>query len=225
MANQIEKLNGIEIASIEKLNGLTDANIEKLNGLEFAGITDAHTLIKTETADSDAVIQFLDGTGGVVMDNTYDIYEFHFTNMHPVSAGSSHLQVQANASGGSGFNEYVISSTIASYHAEHGYNYNFQYEGWGQSNTQSYTIFSGYTGTGGDESVSGVFTLFDPSNTDHVTHFYARTSARTGGTQYNQDVLVGGYFNVAAAIDEISFKFSTGSTESGEIKMYGVATS
>ena len=225
MANAVKKLNGIAIADIKNINGITDSNLKKLNGLEFAGITDAHTLIKTETADSDSAIQFLDGTGGVVMDDTYDIYEFHFTNMHPVSAGSSHLQVQANASGGSGFNEYVISSTIASYHAEHGYNYNFQYEGWGQSNTQSYTIFSGYTGDGGDESCSGVFTLFDPSNPAHVTHFYARTSVVTDGTRYNQDVLSGGYFNFADELVGISFKFSTGNIESGEIKMYGVATS
>lgn len=37
MANQIEKLNTIAVASIEKLNGLTDANMEKVNGLEFTG--------------------------------------------------------------------------------------------------------------------------------------------------------------------------------------------
>ena len=34
MANQIEKLNAIAIASIEKFNTLTDANIEKINGRE-----------------------------------------------------------------------------------------------------------------------------------------------------------------------------------------------
>ena len=39
MANQVEKLNGIEVTDIEKLNGLTDDNIEKLNGLEFSGGT------------------------------------------------------------------------------------------------------------------------------------------------------------------------------------------
>jgi len=40
MANQIDKLNGIAIASIEKFNGLTDAEIEKINGLTFLGIVD-----------------------------------------------------------------------------------------------------------------------------------------------------------------------------------------
>ena len=35
MANEIEKLNTIAIASIEKVNGITDANLQALNGLEF----------------------------------------------------------------------------------------------------------------------------------------------------------------------------------------------
>ena len=39
MANQVEKLNNIAVASIEKLNGLTDASMEKVNALEFTGLT------------------------------------------------------------------------------------------------------------------------------------------------------------------------------------------
>lgn len=38
MANEIEKVNTIEITDIEKINGKTDDNIEKLNTLEFAGL-------------------------------------------------------------------------------------------------------------------------------------------------------------------------------------------
>ena len=224
MANNVLKVNGIAIASIAKINGQTDSDLVKINGEEFTGITDAHTLISTHTVTSDDTQSSIDITSNI--NNTYDVYEFHFENMHPASSGSSHLQVQANGGTNTGFNDTnVISTTIASYHAEHGYNYNLQYEGWGQTNTANYTIFSGYTGTGNDESVSGVFTLFDPSNSDHVTHFYARTSVVTDGTRYNQDVLSGGYFNFADELVGISFKFSTGNTESGEIKMYGVATS
>ena len=40
MANEIEKVNTIEITDIEKINGKTDDNIEKLNALEFAGVVD-----------------------------------------------------------------------------------------------------------------------------------------------------------------------------------------
>jgi len=35
MANAVEKVNGIAIASIEAINGKTDSNIQALNGLEF----------------------------------------------------------------------------------------------------------------------------------------------------------------------------------------------
>ena len=47
MANQIEKLNAIAIASIEKFNTLTDANIEKINGREFTGTVDPNTVTPT----------------------------------------------------------------------------------------------------------------------------------------------------------------------------------
>tara|TARA_R100000808_G_C2138935_1_gene146916 strand:+ start:78 stop:443 length:366 start_codon:yes stop_codon:yes gene_type:complete len=41
MGNEIEKVNGIALASIEKLNGLTDANMEHVNGLDFVGLVPA----------------------------------------------------------------------------------------------------------------------------------------------------------------------------------------
>ena len=41
MANEIEKLNTIEIADIEKVNNLSDDDVEKINTLEFTGtVTD-----------------------------------------------------------------------------------------------------------------------------------------------------------------------------------------
>ena len=45
MANAVDKVNGIAIASISKINGLTDANIDKLNGLEFTGTVDPSILV------------------------------------------------------------------------------------------------------------------------------------------------------------------------------------
>ena len=80
MANAVEKVNGIAIASIEAINGITDANLQALNGLEFTGVTDAHTLIATATASSSATLAFTSG-----IDSTYDAYEFRFMNMHPAT--------------------------------------------------------------------------------------------------------------------------------------------
>ena len=56
MANQVDKLNGIEIAKIEKINGLTDAQVQALNGLEFTGSTDAQLItFATQEADGTAI--------------------------------------------------------------------------------------------------------------------------------------------------------------------------
>ena len=38
MANAVEKVNTIAIASIEAINGITDGNLQALNGLEFTGV-------------------------------------------------------------------------------------------------------------------------------------------------------------------------------------------
>jgi hypothetical protein len=47
MANQIDKINTIALASIEKVNTLTDANIEKINTLEFTGTVDPNKITIT----------------------------------------------------------------------------------------------------------------------------------------------------------------------------------
>ena len=39
MANAVEQVNAVAIASIEAINGKTDANIQAFNGLEFTGFT------------------------------------------------------------------------------------------------------------------------------------------------------------------------------------------
>ena len=59
-------------------------------------------LISTQTASSSATIDFTSG-----IDSTYKEYIFKFIDIHS-SAGNNYMGFQANASGGSGFNETVI---------------------------------------------------------------------------------------------------------------------
>ena len=114
MANATEKVNTIAIASIEAINGITDGNLQALNGLEFTGYnpTEAHTLIATATASGSSSLSFTSG-----IDSTYDVYEFHLTNLHPAS-DNKWCGVQFNAAGQSGFNETITSSAFESYHRE-----------------------------------------------------------------------------------------------------------
>ena len=56
------------------------------------------TLIKALTASSSSSLDFVDGTSDVVMDNTYNEYQFQFVNCHPAT-DSVWLTFQVNAAG------------------------------------------------------------------------------------------------------------------------------
>ena len=79
-------------------------------------------------------------------------------------------------------------------------------------------------GNANSESCSGTLTLFNPSSTTFVKHFIAR-SFRMILYSGPRDVFAAGYFNTTSAIDEISFKFTSGNIDSGTIKLYGIKDS
>ena len=68
--------------------------------------------------------------------------------------------------------------------------------------------------------------LFSPANTTHVKHFISRSSLmEQDSTPYAFQCYNAGYCNVTAAIDGVSFSFSSGNIDSGVIKMYGLSKS
>ena len=222
MANAIEKLNGIEIASIEKLNGLTDDNIEKLNGLEFAGVTDAHTLIATATASSSASLTFTSG-----IDSTYDVYEFQFINLH-AQTNNVYFTFQVNATDGADYNDSAITSTMfAAFHDEpsEGTFADVYYDGThDNANSTNETRLTVFVANANDDSISGKMTLYAPSSGTYVKHFMSRISnAKTDPAA--SGTYVAGYINDTTAIDDIRFKMSSGNIDAGVIKMYGIAKS
>ena len=72
-----------------------------------------------------------------------------------------------------------------------------------------------------DGSTSGFLHLFDPSNTTFVKHFIARANLNESSTQ--SDNFIAGYINTATAITRVQFKSSSGTMDSGVIKLYGVS--
>jgi len=206
--------------SIVKLNnrGVKDAtafgSISSLGSL---------TLIKKQTASSSATISFVDGSSGVVLDNTYKEYLFTFNNMHPDTDGVS-FQFQANAVGGSGFNETITSSFFRAYHGEGAEGGIVAYET-GSDLAQS-TSFQRITeeliGNDNDQCMSGYLHLFNPSSTTFVKHFIADTNSYHA-SNYCVRSLLGGYFNTTSAIDEIQFKMHSGDIDSGDICLYGLS--
>lgn len=185
--------------------------------------TGSMTLIKEQTASSSSTVDFKDGTSDVVLDSTYPIYLFKIINAHP-STDSVSMGIQANASGGSGFNETVTTTAFRSEHYENAAADTLAYH-----TAQDVAQGTGYAplnagdvvGNGNDESMSGDIYLFNPSSTVFMKHFISRVS-QYGSQDIISESFVGGYFNLTSAIDEISFKFSSGNIDSGTFQLYGI---
>ena len=181
--------------------------------------TGVMTLLATATASSSATIDFTSG-----ISSTYKEYVFKFIDIHP-SAGAN-FNFQGNAAGGSGFNEAMTTTFFYAYHKEDGSDPTLMYNtGRDQAQGTGYqSISADGTGTDADQCLSGTLHLFDPSNTTFVKHYISRISNPngSGSTTYMCDCHSAGYFNTTTAIDEISFKFTSGNIDSGTIKMYGI---
>ena len=232
MANNVKKVNGIAIASIAKINGQTDSDLAKINGEEFTGVTDAHTLISTPLQISDGAQAAVTVTSGI--DSTYDVYEFHFINIHP-STTASILAFQVDVSGSTSYNQTITSSAWEAEHGEDGSGGQEQY----RSNrdlaqvSDDYQQLSEYIGNTGDDndlSGSGILTIFEPSSDTFVKHWISTFSA--AGNDIEQVSYHAGYINTTTAIDKIKFVMTPndpssvqGTIASGTIKMYGLAKS
>lgn len=174
------------------------------------------TYISSQTASASSSLSFTSG-----IDSTYDAYEFHVVNMHPSSAYFN-FGFQVNAVGQTGFNETMTTSSTWAYHRENGFAFGLQSGGANQSQGTAYQSLATAQTNDTSESASGILRLYAPSSTTYVKHFQADFNF-VYAFDYCSRFLVGGYINTTSAIDEISFKFSSGNVDEGTIHMYGVS--
>ena len=194
------------------------------SGSMASGFGGAMTFIKKLTASSSATLSFVDGSSSVVLDNTYKEYLFTFNNIHPATNGAA-FTFQANASGGSGYNETITSTQFQQYHKEDGSASGIGYNGSNdQAQGTSFQKINGNIRNDNDASGAGYLRLFNPSSTTFVTNFLAYMGEPEDGSPTPLATLyTAGYFNTTAAIDEIQFKFSSGNIDSGDICLYGIS--
>ena len=184
----------------------------------------AMTLIKTLTASSSSTLSFVDGSDGVTLDSTYPIYLFKFINMHPSEDGRK-VTFQANASGGSGYNETITSTFFLASHREDDSSTSLSYNGnEDQANGTGFQNFTSPIGNGNDESGSGELWLYGISSTTFVKHFMANFQIYEDNSA-SVNTYAAGYFNTTSALDEFQFKFNSGNMDSGTIKLYGIKDS
>ena len=203
----------------------------KYNNNSISAVTAAASIpsgalvpIKTLTASSSATLSFVDGSDGVVLDSTYPIYVFKFINMHPSEDGRK-VTFQANASGGSGYNETITSTCFLASHREDDSSVSLSYNAnEDQANGTSFQNFTSPIGNGNDESGSGELWLYGISSTTFVKHFMANFQIYEDNSA-SVNTYAAGYFNTTSALDEFQFKFNSGNIDSGTIKLYGIKDS
>ena len=204
------------------MSGIIAQNVGRHTGLVKApSAAGEWTLIKTLTASGDDTLSFVDGTSDVVLDSTYDEYCFKFINIHP-ETGESKLTFQANAAGGSGYDETITSTTFYPYHGEDGGGGALYYDtGIDQAQGTAFQAISDPIGGGNDESASGYLYLYGISSTTFVKHWHSRVSVYHAGPN-NIAFAASGYFNTASAIDEFQFKMHRDAIDLGTISLYGI---
>jgi len=205
--------------SIIKLNNKAVSNATAFGSISSLG---SMTFIKKLTASSSATLSFVDGSDGVVLDNTYKEYVFTFNNIH-TSGNDIKFLMQGNASGGSGYNETITSTYFRAYHNEAGTSSALSYEA-GQDLAQSTNFHEliDSLGSDNDQAMCGSMKLFNPSSTTFVKHFMSKCNNAHQGN-FTLNVFTAGYFNTTSAIDEIEYKYNSGNIDSGDICLYGIA--
>ena len=176
-------------------------------------------LLSTQTASDAASLSFTSSITGAF--TTYKLYIFKFIDIHPRN-DNRYFGFQANATGQSGYNEVITSTSFASYHREDdGGTPTVTYRTSGdQAQGTAVQEIGDSMGGGADENLAGEMFLFNPSSTTYVKHFYSR-AALYFENDYAWDHFMAGYINVTAAIIEIQFKMTSGNMD-GTIKLYGV---
>ena len=181
-------------------------------------------LIKSMEASGESAINFVDGADGVVFDTTYDSYEWHWVSIHPSSNGVTFMfQVNATDDAGGGFDTSTITSTYwrAKHHEDDSASGLDYIDAYDLANSTDFQILPNETGNEDDESTSGVLKIFNAGSTVLSKNFIARAS-NAHHSNISMDNFVAGYINDTTAIDEISFKFTSGTVDGGEMYMYGV---
>ena len=197
------------------INVCNDRSMASITSLPSGVSGSSLVLISTVTASSSSTVEFTSG-----IDSTYKEYVFKYINIHPATNDTGFMV--GFRDGSTAYDASKTTSAFRSFHDEADSSTNLTYYGSvDQANATGLQYFTGGTGNGNDECLSGILHLFEPSSTTFVKHFIARTQEYNAGDA-SQEYYIAGYCNTTTAIDGVQFKFSSGNIDAGTIKMYGV---
>ena len=202
-----------------KLNNKAVSNATAFGSISSLG---SMTLIKKLTASSSATLSFVDGSDGVVLDDTYKEYVFTWKDIHPATDGAS-FQFNMSIDSGSNYNVTKTTTYFTAYNYESGGSPALTYAAsvdLAQS-TAFQNVNSG-VGSNNDQCAVGTLHLFNPSSTTFVKHFINNGNTAEAA-DLSSNVFVAGYGNTTSAVDAVQFKMSSGNIDTGDICLYGIA--
>ena len=203
----------------------------KYNNNSISAVTSASSIpsgalthIKTLTASSSATLSFVDGSDGVVLDSTYPIYKFEFINIHP-SNNNIDFEFNLSTDGGSNYNVTKTTTLFKPHHDEAGTTTTLSYDdGRDIAQGTGYQDIATNFGNDNDQNLAGTLEIFNPSSTTFVKHFICRTQF-CHHADLTVEHYVAGYGNTTSSIDAVRFQMSSGTIDSGTIKLYGIKDS
>jgi hypothetical protein len=205
--------------SLIKLNNRAVKDVTQFGSISSLG---SMIFIKKLTASASATLSFVDGTDGVVLDDTYKEYVFTFKDIHPATDGSD-FEFNMSTDSGSNYNVTKTTTLFDPIHGEDGSNAGIAYSGSRDlAQGTGFQDLMGSVGSDNDQSGSGYLHLFNPSSDIFVKHFIARTHYSHSGN-YALSMFIAGYGNTSSSIDAIRFAMSSGNIDAGDICLYGIA--
>ena len=207
--------------SIVKLNNQAVKNATSFGSISSLG---SMVFIKKLTASSSATLSFVDGSDGVVLDDTYKEYVFTFNNIHPSASGDGNkFQFNFSTDGGSNYNVTKTTTAIRVWHYENDSETGLDYHTGGDlTQSTNFQVITEGLNNDNDHGASGTMSLFNPSSTTFVKHFITETSSiRPGNINYRY--MTAGYGNTTSSIDAVRFQISSGNIDAGDICLYGIA--
>jgi hypothetical protein len=198
------------------LNFCNNNSLSAITSIPAAISGSALNLISTQTASSSSTLSFTSG-----IDSTYKEYIFKFINIHP--SADAPLTFNMSIDGGSNYNVTKTTNSFLAYNAESGGTPTVGYEaGRDLAQATGFQDISYDIDNVDDGCTSGFLHLFDPSSTTFVKHFIATANTQFP-TAYSGAYYSAGYGNTTSAVDAVQFKLSSGTMDSGVIKLYGVS--
>jgi hypothetical protein len=197
------------------------------NGSMASGFGGSMVFIKKLTASSSATLSFVDGTDGVVLDDTYKEYVFTFKNIHPASDDQT-FTLNFSVDSGSNYNVTKTTTAFRAYNTEQDNESGLGYltgadmaQGTGFVELIEDTTISNEN----DFSLNGYLQLFNPSSTTFVKHYMSVVNSikQDASKDYALINYFAGYGNTTSAIDAIRFQMSSGNIDAGDICLYGIA--